>query len=157
MYVCTWHHTTYYIHTYMYTCTYILHTCVHIHTVHVPHIHTCMYIHVYIHTYIHTCTCTYMYTCTHTYTYMYIRGCIFTPPELVGLWLGSVGIQQAIYSAYEFVTCYDRCMYMYKLISLYYGGPVSRDTGRKVRKPKKVCVVRIPNNSKHPLFLNNSK
>jgi hypothetical protein len=36
---------------------------------------------------------------------------------------------------------------------------VSRDTGRKVRKPKKVCVVtgRIPNNSKHPLFLNNSK
>ena len=89
--------------------------------------------------------------------YTYIRGCIFTPPELVGLWLGSVGIQQAIYSAYEFVTCYDRCMYMYKLISLYYGGPVSRDTGRKVRKPKKVCVVRIPNNSKHPLFLNNSK
>ena len=102
----------------------------------------------------------------HTYTYVhvsahihvYIPGCIFTAPELVGLWLGSVGIQQAIYSAYEFVTCYDRCMYMYKLISLYYyGGPVSRDTGRKVRKPKKVCVVRIPNNSKHPLFLNNSK
>jgi hypothetical protein len=48
-----------------------------------------------------------------------ICGCIFTPPELVGLWLGSVGIQQAIYSAYEFVTCYDRCMYMNKLISLY--------------------------------------
>ena len=43
--------------------------------------------------------------------YMYVvRGCIFTPPELVGLWLGSVGIQQAIYNAYEFVTCYDRCM-----------------------------------------------
>mgnify|MGYP006128350763 CR=1 FL=1 len=30
-------------------------------------------------------------------------------------------------------------------------------TGRKVRKPKNVCVVRILNNSKHPLFLNNSK
>ena len=78
------------------------------------------------------------------YTRCVKRGCIFTPPELVGLWLGSVGIQQAIYSAYEFVTCYDRCMYMYKLISLYYGGPVSRDTGRKVRKPKKAEQFETP-------------
>ena len=37
-----------------------------------------------------------------------ICGCIFTAPVLVGLWLGSVEIQQAIYRAYEFVTCYDR-------------------------------------------------
>ena len=49
----------------------------------------------------------------------YIRGCIYTPPVLVGLWLGSVEIQQAIYSAYEFVTCYDRCMYVCTLVYMY--------------------------------------
>ena len=47
--------------------------------------------------------------------YVYICGCIFTAPELVGLWLGSVEIQQAIYRAYEFVTCYDRCTYVLDL------------------------------------------
>jgi hypothetical protein len=50
----------------------------------------------------------------HTHTTYYIRGCIFTPPELVGLWLGSVHSRNTAsylpYSAYEFVTCYDRCM-----------------------------------------------
>lgn len=44
-----------------------------------------------------------------------ICGCIFTAPVLVGLWLGSVEIQQAIYRAYEFVTCYDRCTYVLDL------------------------------------------
>ena len=79
-------------------CTYIHYTCMSM---------SCMYVWMNV-------ECSMYLVCIMYHTY-YIRGCIFTPPELVGLWLGSVGIQQAIYSAYEFVTCYDRCMYMYKL------------------------------------------
>ena len=80
------------------------------------------------------------------YTRCVKRGCIFTPPELVGLWLGSVGIQQAIYSAYEFVTCYDRCMYscINVRVHMMYLCP-------KMRKPKSE-VDRILKAPSHPLF-----
>ena len=84
--------------------------------------------------------CTYM-------TYMcQLRGCIYTPPVLVGLWLGSVEIQQAIYSAYEFVTCYDRCMYscINVRVHMMYLCP-------KMRKPKSE-VDRILKAPSHPLF-----
>ena len=54
---------------------------------------------------------------------------IFTAPELVGLWLGSVEIQQAIYRAYEFVTCYDRCTLCTSIIGDLY--PVWYSTPEK--------------------------
>jgi hypothetical protein len=80
------------------------------------------------------------------YNFEYIRGCIYTPPVLVGLWLGSVEIQQAIYSAYEFVTCYDRCMYscINVRVHMMYLCP-------KMRKPKSE-VDRILKAPSHPLF-----
>ena len=95
------------------------------------------------------CTCTTCAMCyIHSYIdyFTYIRGCIYTPPVLVGLWLGSVEIQQAIYSAYEFVTCYDRCMYscINVRVHMMYLCP-------KMRKPKSE-VDRILKAPSHPLF-----
>ena len=89
-----------------------------------------------------------------------IRGCIFTAPVLVGLWLGSVEIQQAIYRAYEFVTCYDRCtwgtcfqydtvpwkvrnrkMRMSKSEGSFFTPPVSFNTSEQLRQVSSISLL----------------